>query len=153
MKTQCKCQSGGQRVSEIKPYLAGLLKRYNEDWRQVSGFTFIEMVIVVTIIGLLAAIAVPKAIQARDKAQTHTCVENLLHLDESKQQWATEYRKAETAVPTTDDIAPYFRANMMPFCPAKGHYTIGSVEDPSLCSLYARGHIVNPDDAPSGTTP
>jgi prepilin-type N-terminal cleavage/methylation domain-containing protein len=153
MQMKPKCPTGGQSVSQIKPFLARLLKRYNDDWLRIAGFTFVEMMIVVTIIGLLGAIAVPQVIQARDKAQVRSCVANLVHLDESKQEWATDFRKAETAVPSVDDIAPYFRAELMPACPAKGFYNLRSVDRAPICSLYARGHTVDPSDPLDVTLP
>ena len=54
--------------------------------RQRKNFTLVEIMIVVAIIGLLAAIAIPSFMKARESAQENACVENLRQLDSAAQQ-------------------------------------------------------------------
>ena len=111
---------------------------------KLAGFTLVEIMIVVLIIGILLAIAIPNFIQARESSRARACVANLKQLDSAKQQWLMD-NKAQTI--TSETIAPgtsatsdsvgliptYIRS--VPTCPAGGTYTTGNqVTNPS-CSL------------------
>src|SRR5438874_9748604 len=84
------------------------------------GFTLVEIMIVVAIIGLLAAIAIPNFSKARSTAQKNACISNLRQIDGAKQMWATENRKTDTDVPSEADVASYLKGNVMPTCPGTG---------------------------------
>src|SRR5882724_6909650 len=86
-----------------------------------SGFTLVEIMIVVAIIGLLAAIAIPNFARARTTSQANACINNLRQIDGAKQTWALEHTAQPSATPSDTDIQPYMgRGNggQLPFCPA-----------------------------------
>lgn len=107
--------------------------------RNSKGFTLVEIMIVVAIIGLLAAIAVPNFVQARTQARTNTCVNNLRLIQAAIDQWAIETNAGDTATVTAADLTPYFKASQLsgglPKEPTSGTYTVTNVGTPPTCSV------------------
>ena len=95
--------------------------------------------IVVAIIGLLAAIAIPNFVKARTTSQANACINNLRQYDGAVQQYALENKLASTATYTMSIIQPYIKltsTTQLPTCPANGTYSPGStVTNPPTCSL------------------
>lgn len=101
-----------------------------------KGFTLVEIMIVVAIIGLLAAIAIPNFIKARETSQTNACIENLRQIDSAKQQWAIEEKKTSTDTPTSGDLDDYIKGGYASLaCPASGTYTIGDMSTNPVCTV------------------
>ena len=104
--------------------------------KRSAGFTLVEIMIVVAIIGLLAAIAIPNFIKARQASQRAACVANLKTMDGAKATWALEQRKTNTDSPTDADLfgnTSYIREK--PSCPAGGSYSLNDVQTKPTCTI------------------
>ena len=110
--------------------------------RHRSGFTLMEIMLVVGLIGTLAAMAVPAFARARARSAGAACVNNLRQIESAKQRWALETKADSGALPTDADLfGPALYLKQKPECPAGGQYTIAAVNNPPACDQT--GHVLD----------
>ncbi len=112
------------------------------------AFTLVEIMIVVLIIGILVAIAVPNFIKARESARTKACIANLRQIDSAKEQYAMDNKTKQGTVIATGAVADlcgnsttaYIKGSA-PLCPGGGNYTLGVLGVDPTCDV-AGAHVL-----------
>jgi type II secretory pathway pseudopilin PulG len=95
--------------------------------------------IVVVIIGVLAALAVPNFMKVRATAQTKTCIGNLGQIESAKQIWGLENGKVNGDTPAESELIPDY-IKVMPLCPAHGAYEFRPIGENAACTV--EGHTL-----------
>lgn len=98
------------------------------------GFTLVEIMIVVLIIGIILAVAIPSFISARERSRTRACSSHLRQIKFAKEAWAMDNKKPVSGVAEWSDLVPTY-IKEQPECPGSGDYTIAAVNLDPTCSI------------------
>ncbi|MBX3112642.1 MAG: prepilin-type N-terminal cleavage/methylation domain-containing protein [Fimbriimonadaceae bacterium] len=99
-----------------------------------GGFTLVEIMIVVLVISIMLAIAVPSWLKVRETSNQTACDDNRRVINQAKQMWIQDQGKVATDTATAADLAPYMKS--FPKCPENGIYTIGNGNAEVHCSIH-----------------
>ena len=114
---------------------------------QNVAVVLVEIMIVVAIIGMLAAIAIPNYAQSRIAAHKHVCINNLQQIEGAIQRWSLDMKKDEGQPVTYSDIRGYLQHSVV--CPSGGtsfedSYTISTVDAAPTCQREPATHMMPP---------
>lgn len=115
-------------------------RSFSNTHRIERGYTLVEIMIVVAILGIVLAIAGPTWIKQRTLSQARVCQENLSKIEGAKEQWALDNNKDASATPTWGDLVAADGSGYLkkqPECPSAGTYTLGSMAVTPSCSVTA----------------
>ena len=101
-----------------------------------SAFTLLEIMIVVTLIGVLAAMAIPNMKKSMGTAQARACIINLRNIEAAKIQWMGSANKTSADTPVDEDLFgedSFIREK--PKCPSGGTYDLRSAGSKPVCSV------------------
>jgi len=112
--------------------------------RERQGFTLVEIMVVVAIVGLLAGLAIPAVMNARKETRTSICTNNLRQIHQAKEQWAYAASVPTDALPTWTDLAPYIKKSTKNcYCPAdptrscSNSYDINDLATEATCKIVS----------------
>lgn len=98
-----------------------------------------NLMITVAVVGMLAAIAIPSFVKARQQAQQNACINHLRQIEAGKEQWALERRMSTGSRVSFADIAPYIKyPKQVMQCPAGGTVDLKVIGENAACT--ERGH-------------
>jgi prepilin-type N-terminal cleavage/methylation domain-containing protein len=104
---------------------------------RVGGFTLVEVMIVVAIVGLLATMAIPHYLRAAEASRANACINNLRQIDQAKEQWAFENNKASGEAVTDADLDIYVKRGYDGIIePLGGDYNIMPVGEDPQCNVF-----------------
>lgn len=122
-------------------------KNARPKYRNSCGVTIVEMMVVVVIIGILCAIAIPNFALIRNNAYRDQCITNLHRIATAKEHWAMETGASDDATPSAADLDPYIKDGTASLkCPIDAQktfstsYSINAVNVVPACKINPSTH-------------
>jgi prepilin-type N-terminal cleavage/methylation domain-containing protein len=110
-------------------------------FRACRGFTLLEILIVVAVVGILVALAIPNFMKSRNHARKQTCIENLSQIESAKQIWGVENAKKDGDIPSEADLVGSGRyIKQMPLCAAGGTYSFNAIGATATCTVAGHSY-------------
>ena len=109
--------------------------------RATAGFSLVEVLLIVAIIGLLLGVALPNQLRAAKQADTHHCRANLEDLQSALRQWSAANSSENPDATVTMEMLQKYLARKSLRCPSGGQYTLTPAGQPPTCSR--KGHALH----------
>ncbi len=119
-------------------------------WIMGCLVAFLVIPVIIAIIGLLAAIAIPSFVKARSTSQLNACINNMRYIDSAKEQWAMEVKASTGQAVDTPAVNAYIRGATTPLCPAGGTYDYRNIGLDPECSVH--GSLSSPKQYGGGSS-
>jgi prepilin-type N-terminal cleavage/methylation domain-containing protein len=103
---------------------------------RVSGFTIAELMVVVAVLGVILAIAIPAYSGAKERSTSGACAKNRQLFDQAKQLWMIDQGKVVADDVLFKDLLPEYIAEP-PVCPTKGQYALNGLDLATTCSAHS----------------
>ena len=118
---------------------------YRKPFTLRSGWTLVEIMIVVSLIGLLVAICIPSFMKSRETSQLNSIFSNLRIVESAKDQWALQNQKGTGSLPDWPSLSDYIKGGTVK--PATSEtYTINTVGTPACATATVRLGTYNAGD-------
>lgn len=101
--------------------------------RHDAGFTLLEIMVVILIMSLILAIAIPNFLKARETSRARSCVKNLRAVCDAKEQYAMQNSMTSGDAVDWEDLVPNYLKSQ-PECPSGGGYALNSVGEDPTCT-------------------
>ncbi len=113
-----------------------------------TALSLLEMVIVLMLVALLAALMIPLLRKPREATRASICSHNLRQIETAKEVWALEQGKSADDEPIPEALAPYLKKRIARIvCPSggrdatfEGSYHVGTVSEFPSCAIRPDTH-------------